>query len=1519
MKKRIMAALLAVMLVIGLVPVNSIFADSQPLSRGTGNLVAEFDADTISVSDDYKTSTLKIYYDARDIKFTTAAGSVDWSELGRMTESISFGNTMNGAVTLNTDGREDEFFEDVAGAELGHYSTRFQFNKAASTVAGSSSKAFLTMEFVFNGTLQPGTYHIPVTIMEVGDGGDLFIKRNTGNDVVLDAVLKVTDENGDIPTEPVTYTIQKDTVVNGTIRGASSAQEGENVQLTMEPETGYQVKAGSVSCIAEDGTIIAIAPVETGSNVYTFSMPGQGVTVSVEFEQIPEDPDKSYALTVQAGAHGTAHLNNVTSCIAGEAVTVYVKPEAGYKTAEVKAAGTHASAITVTKFEGHTGPNGEELWQFTMPEEEVNISVKFTVAETQPEDPEGPVTPGMVHIKGNVISGEANALEGARVVLHCEGNNNVADVTKVTDAEGNYDFGEVDGSYTYTVKAFYDTNVKEGINIGNIAGQWICESEAKTVTGSELKGKWAIQTLSVALWYPWDADGVAGDEKIYAGTDDKFLTTDDYYEKEVGGIKVRIYPEGAGDKNMKTVKAHYYWDVDGDKNVKEPVYLGEGTTAGTTNNYYYVDADFANNNPQIPDDKTTVVFIGRDGIPATEDDYYEQDVNNDGEKETIYAGSDKMIPGSNNYYIVREGTDTSLKLFAGEDKTAGTADDYYQLDVNKDGTMETIFVGDDRMDVKNPAASADDDYYLIDVDGRTNVEIHAGIDKDFNTADDWYAGKVEAETGDTVKVFPTLTDTEKVVYTFGNPTDHYDWSIGGNAITVRVGADTKCGTKDDEYDWRTHTYGIDEDVAIIVIAGSGKAGSEDKGIEGDYYMLDVNGDGEAEKVFVGKDGIPATEDDFYVHDVPGGVEGEWIFASDDKVLGSPEDFYKYEIHGTKENVFVGEDRIPGTNDDYYIKDVNGDGEPEKIFIGTPETGDKTPGTADDWYAKDIDGDGKDEIIVANGDKNGNGEDADKTIGTEDDKYKYDVDHTEEGEDIRDVFVGEDTIPGTDDDYYLHDVDGKEPPEKIFIGEDGIPGTKDDVYPYDTDHNKETEDIDVSVGEDGKPGTEDDTYVTDVDGDGEDETVHVGPDGIPGTDDDFYWKHNENCGCIKDTDGDGVADTECPCKPGAEDNVCDCWTKVIAGDKDHDGDNTSGTKDDWYMKDVDNDGEDEKVYIGDDRKPGTEDDFYYADVRFDANGGTLNGAAKILTVDITALPTASRSGYRFNGWTAAQNSGSALTLEQVKALKVDTTLYASWSHVYSGGGGGGGGSYTRPTTPITEPETPMEESPVLEAVAKLFNLDHIAYIVGFEDGNVRADANMTRSEAAAVFYRLLNAETRKTYSTNKHEFTDIPEGAWYETAAATLSNMGLMVGYGKGRFGGNDYITRAEFAAICARVGGFTEKVNYTFVDVPESHWAHDAIAAVADAGWVVGYGDSTFGPEDNITRGAVVTMLNRILGRNDVNANSFKALMSDKDFVTWPDLTERHWAYFQMIEAGNGHDQKAAKDGSEQWTKLTKD
>lgn len=205
-------------------------------------------------------------------------------------------------------------------------------------------------------------------------------------------------------------------------------------------------------------------------------------------------------------------------------------------------------------------------------------------------------------------------------------------------------------------------------------------------------------------------------------------------------------------------------------------------------------------------------------------------------------------------------------------------------------------------------------------------------------------------------------------------------------------------------------------------------------------------------------------------------------------------------------------------------------------------------------------------------------------------------------------------------------------------------------------------------------------------------------------------------------------------------------------------------------------------------------------------------------------------------------------------------------------------------------------------------DHTAYVTGYEDGTVRPNANITRAETATMLYRLLTDERLADIKTAKHSFSDIPNGAWYTEAVATMSNGGYITGYEDNIFRGNNNITRAEFVTMLVRFIK-VEDADCSFTDVPKTHWAYSYIATAAANEWLTGYEDGTFRPEQAISRAEAMAIINRVLERG-VNADGL--LANHKNFT---DNSTSDWYYYEVIEATNSHDYNG-KRPSESWTAL---
>lgn len=229
------------------------------------------------------------------------------------------------------------------------------------------------------------------------------------------------------------------------------------------------------------------------------------------------------------------------------------------------------------------------------------------------------------------------------------------------------------------------------------------------------------------------------------------------------------------------------------------------------------------------------------------------------------------------------------------------------------------------------------------------------------------------------------------------------------------------------------------------------------------------------------------------------------------------------------------------------------------------------------------------------------------------------------------------------------------------------------------------------------------------------------------------------------------------------------------------------------------------------------------------------------------------------------------------------------------GNAGSYDYDIPFEPGTAPESEPEPEPKFEL--ELDTGNHFAYFIGYEDGTVRPDNNITRTEAVTIFFRLLTLESRAGIWSVTNTFSDVSAESWYNNAVSSLTNGGIINGYPDGTFRPNDIITRAEFAAIAARFSAKTEFAESppVFTDV-EGHWAEGYIGIAGALGYINGYPDGTFRPDMPITRAEVAVLLNNVLERRVESIEDLHA-----DMKVWSDNPEDKWYYFAIQEATNSH------------------
>ena len=283
------------------------------------------------------------------------------------------------------------------------------------------------------------------------------------------------------------------------------------------------------------------------------------------------------------------------------------------------------------------------------------------------------------------------------------------------------------------------------------------------------------------------------------------------------------------------------------------------------------------------------------------------------------------------------------------------------------------------------------------------------------------------------------------------------------------------------------------------------------------------------------------------------------------------------------------------------------------------------------------------------------------------------------------------------------------------------------------------------------------------------------------------------------------------------------------------------------------------------------------LHYESNGGTAYKDERYSSgTKVTLDKTPTRESYTFTGWYADQALTQKITTVTMNSNK---TVYAGWE-----------------ATGVPD---------------KLNGDDHYAYVIGYLDGNVRPNANVSRAETATIFFRLLKSDIRDGNLIADNGFSDVSDGQWHNKAISTMAKLGIVKGRRADSFDPDASITRAEFAAICARFNTKPVENSSSFSDI-SGHWAENEIERAAAFGWISGYPDGTFHPDARITRAEAMTMINRVLCRMPQSESDLLDSM-----VTWPDNKPSDWHYLAVQEATNSHDFDRKGEVGESWTKLT--
>ena len=209
-------------------------------------------------------------------------------------------------------------------------------------------------------------------------------------------------------------------------------------------------------------------------------------------------------------------------------------------------------------------------------------------------------------------------------------------------------------------------------------------------------------------------------------------------------------------------------------------------------------------------------------------------------------------------------------------------------------------------------------------------------------------------------------------------------------------------------------------------------------------------------------------------------------------------------------------------------------------------------------------------------------------------------------------------------------------------------------------------------------------------------------------------------------------------------------------------------------------------------------------------------------------------------------------------------------------------------------------------------DHFAYVIGYMDGNVRPYGLISRAETTTIFFRLLKDSVRDGNLLTSNTYTDVADDYWANTAISTMTGLGIVQGRSTTTFDPKAPITRAQFAAICARFDTGKSSGTQSFTDI-KGHWAEKYIERAAELDWIKGFEDGSFRPDTYITRAQAMTMINRVLNRIPEDESDLLPGMN-----VWPDCNPGDWFYLAVQEATNSHDFEHKAGNYETWTKLMK-
>ncbi len=311
----------------------------------------------------------------------------------------------------------------------------------------------------------------------------------------------------------------------------------------------------------------------------------------------------------------------------------------------------------------------------------------------------------------------------------------------------------------------------------------------------------------------------------------------------------------------------------------------------------------------------------------------------------------------------------------------------------------------------------------------------------------------------------------------------------------------------------------------------------------------------------------------------------------------------------------------------------------------------------------------------------------------------------------------------------------------------------------------------------------------------------------------------------------------------------------------------------------------------------------------SENGYINpeGQVKVSSGDDERFVIAAKDGYVISDVIVDGESVGPVSTYLFENVRENHTIEAVFSAEGESGQPGTGGNGENNGNSNNPSDSGNTNSTDSTGVSKWLNTkDHFAYLNGYPEKTFKPDGSMTRAEAAQMFYNLL-LDKSTVYG---NRFDDVPSDAWYSTAVNTLSALGMISGVGNNKYEPERSITRAEFTSIAMRFADATNAGENIFTDVHQNDWYYNFVVGSIKYGWISGYPDGTFRPNNTITRAEVTSIVNRMLNRNADN----EYINRNKEKITvFSDVSKEHWAYYIIAEATNSHDYTKA-NGVERWS-----